>query len=334
MHELIQPLLDKAQISGVFNIEPLAGDASTRRYYRVVVDTQSYVLMQWDPFVDDLNYPFLSVLNLLQKCQVHVPKVFAKLPEHGLILLEDLGDYTLERRFYETNDFSFTEPFYKKTLDEVIKIHFDATHSPVKSTAQNLAFDKDKLLWEMNYARKHLLEGLAALPMNDKVHKSLDTIFESICTKLADEPMRIVHRDFHSRNVMIKLNNTFLIDFQDARLGAVQYDLVSLLRDSYVDISAEQESRLLAYYQEQVLLRHQHSFDDTFLDIYELQSIQRTFKACGSFASFAQLRSDKRYLKYIRKTLRHVIKSLNHFPEYSDFSNMIIDAGLLERSFE
>ena len=219
-----------------FEIFQLAGDASARRYYRVASGAESYVLMVWEPFKDDGSYPFLSVRDHFAKHDVAVPNVVGKAPDKGLVLLEDLGDLTLERKFWENQSQQLALPFYRQTIDELIKMHYPATFDRSDCTAFKIEFDVEKLLWEMNYGREHLLVKLCGIKFSELEKKELDRIFLDICTVLHNEPKYIAHRDYHSRNVMLKLGKARIIDFQDARLGPVQYDLVSLLRDSYVNM--------------------------------------------------------------------------------------------------
>jgi aminoglycoside/choline kinase family phosphotransferase len=317
-----------------FSVTQLAGDASARRYYRVIEDEKTYVLMSWEAF-DKNSYPFLSVQKQFSACNVHVPEVIGVGEQLGVLLLEDLGDLTLERKFWENAKQEASEDFYLKTLDELIKIHDDATESQIKSTANVTVFDTAKFMWEMNYAKENLLTGLLKLKLNPSVSDELDNAFKSFCSELASKPKVICHRDFHSRNVMIKRNKVYLIDFQDARLGPAQYDLVSLFKDSYVDMSEDYSRRLMNYYLDRSKIRKQSHFsEEEFYKTYELQSLQRCFKACGSFASFMNLRGDRRYLKYLHPTLKRVLKSLVYFPEYSVLNNILIDAGALEKNYE
>jgi aminoglycoside/choline kinase family phosphotransferase len=317
-----------------FKVFSLAGDASTRRYFRVTHQNQSWVLMSWDPF-DSKNYPFLSVLEHFAKHHVHVPKVVALSEKDGLVLLEDLGDMTLERKYWENQEPSHSLPFYKMAIDELIKIHFHATKDKTDCTAFKMQFDTEKLLWEMNYGRTNLLEGVCKFTPSEKVNSEISAVFTRICERLHAEPKYIAHRDYHSRNLMIQFDDVRVIDFQDARLGAIQYDLVSLVRDSYVNIDDVMEETLLKDYLTKAADFLPKNFSrDHFNEIYEVQTIQRCFKACGSFASFYNQRNDTRYLKYISHTLRRVIKSLGFFPEYKVFANALFDSGSLERKYE
>ena len=321
-------------IKGDFKIFPLAGDASNRRYYRVVMGQTSWVLMRWDKF-DPNNYPFLSVLNHFKVNGIKVPNVISYDADDGLVLLEDLGDLTLERKFWESQTHESSMAFYKMALDELIKIHYTATDNKADCTAFKIQFDTEKFLWEMNYGRDNLLLGVLNFKFSEAAAQELQKVFIDICSKLDKEPKRIAHRDYHSRNLMIKFDDMRVIDFQDARLGPVQYDLVSLFKDSYVDMNDSMVQALMNYYLEEARKFQKTDFSmDHFNYIYELQSIQRCFKACGSFASFFHQRKDTRYLKYLLPTLKRTLKSLENFPEYKSFSKILIDSGSLDKKYE
>jgi aminoglycoside/choline kinase family phosphotransferase len=340
-HE-IQSFLGSLMGAGKFEIHPLAGDASARRYFRVIAHDESWVLMLWDPFIDDGRYPFLSVRAHFEKHGVAVPKVIGMRPEKGLVLLEDLGDLTLERKFWENQNQASAMPYYRQTIDELLKMHYDASFdrsSPC--VAFTVEFDTAKLLWEMNYGREHLLEGLCQVRLSEVEKKELQTVFTTICETLHREPKFIAHRDFHSRNVMLKHGRVRVIDFQDARMGSIQYDLVSLLRDSYVDLNDDSIQELLSYY---LAGRDERSrlnpgilpsiSRDQFNHVFEVQTVQRCFKACGSFASFKMLRNDTRYLKYLAPTLKTVRRSLGSFPQYSAFFKILESNGVFDQSFD
>jgi aminoglycoside/choline kinase family phosphotransferase len=317
-----------------FTIIQLAGDASARRYYRIILGEKTWVLMNWEPFTES-EYPFLTVQKHFAAAQVQVPEIVAVGADQGLLLLDDLGDLTLERKYWEQSTQEASLLFYQKSIDELIKIHDVATKLPIKSFASVTQFDTAKFLWEMNYAKENLLAGLLKIKFTDALSAELDKVFIDFCSKLDREPKVICHRDFHSRNVMIRRDQVYIIDFQDARLGPVQYDLVSLFKDSYVDINEAYSKQLMNYYFEKSELCKKPYFNlDHFNQIYEIQSLQRCFKACGSFASFMNMRQDRRYLKYLSPTLKRVMKSLIHFPDYTLLQSLLIDSGALEKNYE
>jgi len=330
----VQPELQECTGQKDLNIIQLAGDASNRRYYRVMGGEKSWVLMVWDPFEDNGKYPFLSVLRHFEKNDIHVPEVVGLWPQKGWVLLEDLGDLTLERKFWESQDQSNVLPFYEKAIDELIKIHYVASANKSPCTAFENSFDVEKLLWELNYGKSHLLEKMNGIKFSDIENKEIEKVFLDICKILHQQPKYICHRDYHSRNLMLKLDKMRVIDFQDARMGPIHYDLVSLLKDSYIDLDKKYADQLLEYYFDQ---RKRYSAAPIpraeFDEVYEIQSIQRCFKACGSFSSFFNTREDKRYLKYIGPTLKRVKKSLSLFPKYKVFFEILEQHDVLNRDY-
>lgn len=327
-------VLDKISAKSEFSIYQLAGDASARKYYRIIYNDKTWILMFWEPF-NEATYPFISVQKHFKLAGVHVPTIQAVGSDLGVLLQDDLGDLTLERKFSENTNEQLSKSFYLQAVDEIIKIHDTATELKSQTTAKEIQFDTAKFLWEMNYAKDHLLTGLLNYKLSEKAARELNDVFTHFCERLHKEPKVICHRDYHSRNIMIKLDQLYVIDFQDARLGPVQYDLVSLFKDSYVDLSPEYAESLMRYYFENSKLTKKPNFSlEKFNVIYEVQSLQRCLKACGSFASFMNTRKDKRYLKYLPLTLKKVARSLSHFPEYKLLLDILIDSDALNKNYE
>ena len=319
-----------------FECLQLAGDASTRKYYRIVFDDHSRVLMSWEPFEGVENYPFLNVREHFAKADVRVPKVEAVAPELGVILLEDLGDLTLERKFWENQTQDSALSFYDQAVDELIKIHFGASKpSATPSLCQQTKFDTAKFMWEMNYAREHFLEKLGQVKLSDADQKTLQREFLTVCEALDQQPKFVAHRDYHSRNLMLKLGRTYVIDFQDARLGPIQYDLVSLVHDSYVDLAPASIAHIKEDYKTKARAAGPNGVIRADFDhIFRVQTIQRCFKACGSFASFYNQRNDTRYLKYIKNTIHLVAHAIDEHGGLPLLARTLRGDGLLERSFD
>ena len=164
----------------------------------------------------------------------------------------------------------------------------------------------------MHYAKKHYFQDFLGVKLSPQEEETLESAFQQICQHLSRQERVICHRDYHSRNVMFKLGKVFVIDFQDARMGPIHYDLVSLLKDSYVNLSDESQEILLQYYFDQMMTRKQKDLNnEDFFSTYELQCIQRQLKACGSFASFYNTREDLRYLKYLKPTTKAILNTLS-----------------------
>lgn len=319
-----------------FETQQLAGDASTRKYYRIVFGDQSRVLMSWEPFPDKKTYPFLNVLEHFSAVGVRVPKVEACSPELGVVLLEDLGDLTLERKFWENQNQEMAHPFYQQAIDEIVKIHFLAS-KPVTtpSICQQIAFDTAKFMWEMNYAREHFLEKVGGIQLNDREQAALQSEFLQVCETLHQQPKYVCHRDYHSRNLMLKHGRVYVIDFQDARLGPIQYDLVSLLHDSYVQLSLESIEFLKQdYFDKTRQLGMASAIRPDFDEMFRLQIIQRCLKACGSFSSFFNTRGDTRYLKYIKHTAQLVASTLEGDRRFPLMNDLLRSRGLLQKNYD
>ena len=294
------------------------------------------VLMSWEPFTQPENYPFLNVQSHLARVDVRVPKVEALSPELGVVLLEDLGDLTLERKFWENQNQELALPYYAQAVDELIKIHFLSSR-PVTppSLCQQTKFDTAKFMWEMNYAREHFLEKVGGVKLSSGDGQKLNAELLSICETLDRQPKFVCHRDYHSRNLMLKLGRIYVIDFQDARLGPIQYDLVSLVHDSCVNLSPESIDKIKKdYIQKARAAGPKDAVRPDFEEIFQIQLIQRCFKACGSFASFYNMRNDTRYLKYIQNTVNLVANTLNDCKRYPVFASTLYDNGLLERNYQ
>ncbi len=303
--------------------QALAGDASARRYVRIYNSNASYILMIFPKKEKTMGEHFMQIRDLFEQHQVHVPKLLGHDFGLGYILLEDLGDLTLERRFWESQDRLKALPFYIKSINELIKtLSYPCFH---------MEFDTEKLLWEMNYMRKNLLLQFFELDLSADFEQHLVSDFENICNHLSSLPQVVCHRDYHSRNIMLHKNETYVIDFQDARLGPKQYDLVSLLRDSYVTLPSEIELELLQYYFDRTSDLYPESWEE-FYQNYQIQILQRTLKACGSFSSFYNAKKDTRYLKYIQPTLKNVEALLATLEGYEALKELFTTHKISERS--
>lgn len=313
------------------SIVPLAGDVSSRKYYRIIDDSKSWVLMEWEPFSTPEAFPFISIQSYFKSKNIEVPEIYSFDESKGFFLLEDLGDLTLERKFWEFHNQENILPYYKSTIDELIKVHrlYLQEKNLNLCTAFKIAFDEEKFLWELNYTLKNLLLGLCSVSLSKAQEDALQSEYKNIAHRLAQLPQVVCHRDFHSRNVMIKGDKTVLIDFQDARLGPPQYDLASLIHDSYVDLSEPTIQILIDYYLEK-FPEALKLFKDRkeFMCFLSLQTLQRCFKACGTFSAVYQQRKDKRYLKYLPGTLAKVNSTISQFPEYKTLTQILSNLAL------
>ena len=303
----------------VLCVESLPGDASTRKYYRIRAPDRTYILMKMAPFEDACAIPFLAVQKYLQDIGVRVPRVFEVCEGDGLLLLEDLGDVTLLKKLQTVLHPQEEKEIYEEILGVLAEFQKRASLRPDKKLeAFSLRFDRAKLMWEVQFTWDHFYKKYLKKEIAFQDEQLFLKVFDGICTTLSQEPLVFTHRDFHSRNIMLFEDDWAMIDFQDARLGPLQYDLVSLLRDSYYQMSDDQGELLIHAYRTKCQDLGQKVSDPMhFLYIFDLMSIQRNFKAIGSFSSFMNLRGDSRYLKYIGNTFEMMRKTLLKYQEFS-----------------
>jgi len=220
-----------------WQIKQLAGDASSRKYFRVSdkKDAQHWVLQSSEPFKieEQQKHAFLSGQALLARVGVAVPKILGTFPEQGWVLLEDLGDETLQNK----QQFELYESAVKMIVNWTVEIYPGSQRiSDLELVAPHFAwaFDYEKLQAEMKHTAEHLVKGY----LQQDANKFL-TLVEHNSQFLHSRPRFFCHRDFHSRNLMLRDKNLYEIKFQYARLGPITYDLVSLLWDPYVRMDFE-----------------------------------------------------------------------------------------------
>jgi len=285
----------------VENVEKLTGDASTRKYYRIWTSSISYVVCLDNPTVDPSEEStFIKLQRVLHAENVRVPLILDKDLGTGYLLEEDLGDVTFLKEISQISTASEELGFYKKAIDLMGSIHSVDVEKYKNETFTKLAFDTEKLFSEMEFSKKYFLKMYLNLDITTPAIEALYKKLYDMCYMLSSEPRVLVHRDYHSRNLMIKDGEQVVIDFQDARMGTPLYDLVSLLEDCYYEIKEENKKVLIEYYFEEYFKK----FDSTknfaqFKYIYDMMAIQRVFKAIGSFSYIYADRKDLRYVKYI-----------------------------------
>lgn len=294
-------------------VTTLVGDASTRRYYRLRAPGHSAVISVYpEPFVaDDLT--FLVVRNLMAGWGVPVPDVLAVDGARAVVLQEDLGDLTLQKAL-ETVPPSEREELYRQALDELVVLQLEAARAPQRASCFRIAFDFEKLSWELHFFWKHFLEGYRKCDLTVEDRAALADGFHRLCSEIASWPRVLTHRDFHSRNLMLHRGQLYWIDFQDARMGPATYDLASLLRDSYVELDEGFVAERAEEFRQRAVPGDNR---DTFQRRFELMSIQRNLKALGTFGYQGAVRGSNVYLPYIPRTLANARRNLVRHPELS-----------------
>ena len=322
----IDECLERAGLAGPHvRVVPLTGDASTRQYFRVLrPDNPSVVLAVYDaPFAFD-ELPFVNVSGLLAMVPLPVPAIAGSAGDLGILILEDLGDVTLQAHI------GVTEPpehqaLYTQAVEFIERLQRRGRElASDRHIPFGIAFDRDKLMWELNFFVKHYLEAYRGADLSPAVRTALDDEWRQIADELAGEPRVLCHRDYHSRNLMLHAGRLCLIDYQDARMGPDTYDLASLLRDSYVDLSEERTDALLRGFLALGPTAHSEpAFVAEFRRRFDLMSVQRNLKALGTFGHQAATRNNPVYIQYIPRTLSYVRTNLERYSRFGRLRELL-----------
>jgi N-acetylmuramate 1-kinase len=307
-------------------VMPLTGDASDRRYFRVLLpDGGSIVLaLNAAPFEFD-KLPFVNVARLLARMPVPIPTVLGHADDLGVLALTDLGDVTLQAHLGAASPEEHSALYRQAVaLIATLQRRGGELASP-DYLPYSVAFDVEKLTWELDFFIKHFLEAYRGVVIPTAARDELRREFAVIIEALASEPRVLCHRDYHSRNLMLHQGELYIIDFQDARLGPDTYDLVSLLRDSYVDLPEQTVSELLAYF---LALSGRNGEEREFRQRFDVMALQRNLKALGTFGYQTTARRNPVYIQYIPRTLRYVRDNLEQLSQFARIRELL--GGLVE----
>ena len=302
-------------------VVPLTGDASDRRYYRVIVaDEPSIVLSLYSaPFAFD-SLSFVNVARLMKEMPTPIPAVLGHAEDLGVLALEDLGDVTLQAHLGAATPAEHAARYRQAVALIATMQKRGAELADPKYLPYGIAFDVEKLTWELDFFTKHFIEAYRGVVIADDARDDLRREFRALIEELAAEPRVLCHRDYHSRNLMLHQDQLFIIDFQDARMGPDTYDLVSLLRDSYMDLSEQTIDELIAYF---LALKGLTGTETAFRRRFDLMALQRNLKALGTFGYQTTARRNPVYIQYIPRTLRYVRLNLAHLPQFARLRNLL-----------
>jgi aminoglycoside/choline kinase family phosphotransferase len=302
-------------------VVPLTGDASDRRYYRVLLaDSPSIVLSLYSAPFEFERLSFVNVARLLERMPVPIPTVLGHADDIGLLALEDLGDVTLQAHLGAATPAEHAA-LYRQAVALIATLQ--RRGADLESPAfvpYGIAFDVEKLTWELDFFTKHFVEAYRGVVIAPAQRDELRRQFALVIEELASEPRVLCHRDYHSRNLMLHENRLYIIDFQDARMGPDTYDLVSLLRDSYVDLPNHTVDELIAYF---MAVKGLTGTEDAFRTRFDLMALQRNLKALGTFGYQTTARRNPVYIQYIPRTLRYVRDNLRHLPRFDRLRELL-----------
>lgn len=308
------------------SVDRLTGDASTRRYYRLFTDKNAYVVCLDNPQLDpDVPHPFASKQKFLEEAGVRVPAILDMNLSRGYLLEEDLGDKTFLTHLATLKNEEEELILYQRVVDQLLSIHKLQKSVVEASKLFDLAFDHKKYMDEIDFTFKFFFGHFLKFKNEEQTAK-IRTEIDIICKRLAAQPMVLTHRDFHSRNIMVKEGELIFIDFQDARWGIPQYDLVSLLEDCYYELSPQNKEKLKrSYFESLPASSHGQGDWNTFCENYNDMLFQRVFKAIGSFSYIYATRQDARYLKYIGFGMEKIRRMLMSNERYTKLRHLLFD---------
>jgi aminoglycoside/choline kinase family phosphotransferase len=302
-------------------VVPLTGDASDRRYFRVLSRDDAPFVLAVNAVPFDFNtLPFVNVSRLFASMPVPVPRILGDAADLGVLALEDLGDVTLQAHVGAA-PIQAHAALYRQALAiiEAIQRRGRELAGPAY-IPYGIAFDVDKLMWEMDYFIKHFVEGYRGAALSDAERQALRAECRLFVDELAAEPRVLCHRDYHSRNLMVHAGHLHVIDFQDARMGPDTYDLVSLLRDSYVDLPAVVVDEHIAHF---LALQGRPHEEAEFRRRFDVMALQRNLKALGTFGYQAAVRRNSVYIQYIPRTLRHARENLHRHARFARLAELL-----------
>ena len=308
-------------------ISRLKGDASSRSYYRVGEPPQSHVVMVMPPDASKseevskepapAELPFLNVQRYLKRLGARVPEIVSYDPAARMMVLEDLGDLTMEKALQTGGE---RESLYASAVDLLARLRASAERHPdPRCVAFSRAFDEDLYLWELHHFREWGMEAWSGQQVPAAEQAELNRIFHRFSSQLAAEPRGFTLRDYQSRNLMLKSGELVMIDFQDALLGPRHYDLVSLLRDSYVELDWPFVDRMIDRY----LAAFQRESGEVippapFRRFFDLLTVQRKLKDAARFEYIYRVKKNSSFLISIPASLRYVASAFERLPELSD----------------
>ncbi len=297
-------------------LEPASGDASFRRYFRLTLDDgATRIVMDAPPEHEDCR-PFVEIARAWEGLGLHLPHIYAADLERGFLLLSDLGN----RLYLDALNGDTAEQLYGDALEALVVIQGQA---PTQGLPP---YDRALLLQEMALFRDWLVREQLGLELDVAEQQMLEQTFDLLAENALQQPQVAVHRDYHSRNLLVTVqSNPGILDFQDAVVGPVTYDLVSLLRDCYISWPRERvEAWAMGYYQLALcsgVLCSEH--EGEFLRWFDLMGVQRQLKAAGIFARLNRRDGKPGYLGDIPRTLGYIVEVAPDYPELAGLATLI-----------
>jgi aminoglycoside/choline kinase family phosphotransferase len=307
----LQQWLDSLAENTYSNLQPASADASFRQYFRVTnkQTNKTCIVMDAPPDKEDCR-PFIQVTDLIRGAGVNAPNIIAMDIQKGFLLLDDLG----------------SKPYLDHLKDDAENLYIDAIDALIKMQTIDaiLPVYNEKLLQtEMDLFESWYLNRHLGIQLNNKQKTSLHSIFSLLIKNAEEQPQVFVHRDYHSRNLMItENNNPGVIDYQDAVIGPLTYDLVSLFKDCYIEWPREKVEHWLDLYLARLTPTH-FIEKSTLLRWFDLMGVQRHLKVLGIFSRLNYRDGKTQYLNDLPLTLKYVMETCELYDELQPLKQLL-----------
>jgi len=295
-----------------FRYSAIKGDASKRKFYKVTSKKNKYILM--DSSQEIRSYRNYLKFHKIFSKNLNLPVIYQKNNKRNVVLMEDLGVKLINDELKN----SYNEKLYEKLILNIIEIQ--------KIPKKNIyLFTKDRYFRECLLYINYLITDLLEINVSTKDFKQIQKEIESLIQNIYNHKKFVIHRDYHSKNLFYINKKIFMIDFQDALIASEFYDICSILKDCYLDISANQIEKLLMFYCDNSNFKKK-SFDACFFEFNE-SCIQRHMKAAGIFARLLVKEKRNSHIKYIPRTVNYIIEETNNtkFSLINKYSTLVRD---------
>ncbi len=287
---------------------PLEGRGSDRTFFRVTWNRgNSAILIHYDPKRIENTY-YADIAAFLHRIQVPVPRLIHHDSIASVIIIEDLGDedlWSFDKTSWETRRI-----LYQKTLAIIQRLHsFPENDFSIARVRLMESFGPDLYKWEQDYFKDHFVRDVCGIELDRSFERKLEAELSGLANRIAATKRCLIHRDFQSKNVMIRRGEPFLIDFQGMRFGSLFYDLGSLLYDPYVNLTNSQQDELLSFYYGLSKSNYQWTaFQENFWEA----SAQRLMQALGAYGFLGLDKGLKAFLDHLPAGLHHLLDATSH----------------------
>ncbi len=265
----------------------------------------------------------VDVTKYIERCDVPVPALHLAIHDLGFLVIEDLGDARLFDVIDEM-DVGRLKKTYTKLVDYLVRMQFPPPSVPRDCVAYTYAFSTDRFLWELNSFAKPFSEVILKRDLTPSESEVIKRTFPAICEEMMAQELLFTHRDYHSRNVMIKNDDLYVIDFQDARLGPILYDIVSLVFDPYVSLSRQTQQELIDYFVSRLPAKSRNALRALGVSrAFDICQTQRCLKAAGTYAFMASRRGNTGFLRFIPRAIGSAIDAARRSGDLLELSNML-----------